>query len=75
MGNAKNISLPRDIWINTKGQYMKESNLLAIYANIKQLKGEVLLNIKGKYMKESDTLAGNAAKISQRRKLWMHTKK
>ena len=45
--------------LNTKGQYMKESNTLAGNAIIKQLQRKVLPNTKGQYIKESNTLAGN----------------
>ena len=54
-----NIGL--NIMLNTKGQYMKDSNILAGNAPIKQLQNLVLLNIKEQYMKESNTLANNAA--------------
>ena len=44
--------LQRDILLDIKGQYMKESNTNAGNAIIKQLQREVLLNTKGQYMKE-----------------------
>ena len=40
---------------------MKESNILADNAIIKQLQNFHLLNIKEQYIKESNTLAANAA--------------
>ena len=45
--------------LNTKGQYMKKSNIIADNATIKLLQREVLLNTKGQYMKESNFLVGN----------------
>ena len=36
--------LIKDIWLNTKGQYMKESNTLAVIVTIKQLQKEIWLN-------------------------------
>ena len=54
--DVTNISLRKDIWIYTKGQFTKESNIHAANANIKQLQGIILLNITGQYMKESITL-------------------
>ena len=45
--NVANFSLRREVWVDTKGQYMKESNTLAVCANIKQLQGVISLNITG----------------------------
>ena len=45
--SAANISLRRDIWQHIKEEYMKESDTLAVNANIEQLQGVVLLNITG----------------------------
>ena len=53
---------------------MKESNILAVNANIEQLQRAVSLNTTGQYMKESDTLADNAANISLRKEIWINTK-
>ena len=39
---------------------MKESNIHAGNANIKQLQSQLLLSTKGQYMKESNIHAGNA---------------
>ena len=50
--------------MNTKGQYMKESNTLADNASNISLGRKILINTKGQYMKESNTLAENASKIS-----------
>ena len=48
--------------LNTKGQYMKESNTLAGNATIKLLRGEILLDTKGQYMKELNTLVDSGEK-------------
>ena len=53
---------------------MKESNILAVNANIEQLQRAVSLNTTGQYMKESNTLAVNAANISLRKEIWIDTK-
>ena len=42
---------------HTKRQYMRESNIRAGNATIKQLQREVLIDTKGEYMKESNILA------------------
>ena len=62
--NAKKNLLHCQIWLDTKGQCMKEANTLLDnigYANIKQLERGILVNTKSQYMKESNILAGNAA--------------
>ena len=46
--------------MNTKVQYMKESNIHVDNATIEQQQREGLLNTKGQYMKELNTLVGNA---------------
>ena len=46
---------------------MKESNILAEIANIKQVQRKVWLNTKGEYMKESNILAGNVVNNFLRR--------
>ena len=46
----------KEILLTTKGQYMKESNILAGNATIKQHRKEILPDIKGQYMKESNPL-------------------
>ena len=46
-----------EVLLNTKEQWMKESNTLSGNASIKQQQKEVLLNTKGQYMKESNTPA------------------
>ena len=50
--NAIIKQLKSQVLLNTKGQYMKESNTLAGIVIMKQLQKEVLFNIKGQYMKE-----------------------
>ena len=50
--------------LNTKRQYMKESNTLVDNAAINLLQRDILLNTKRQYMKESNTLADDAAIIS-----------
>ena len=72
-GNVVNIFLIREIWMNTRGQDVKESNTLAAYANIEQLQGVILLNITGEYMKGSNTLADNVANNYLTREVWIHT--
>ena len=52
--------LQREVLFDTKGQYMKESNILVGNAIIKQLQREVLLNTKGQYMKLSNPLVSSA---------------
>ena len=52
--------LQREIFLNIKGQYMKESNMLAGNATIKLHQKEILLDTKGQYMKEPNILVGNA---------------
>ena len=49
-GNATIKQLEREVFRNTKGQYVKESNILVVNATIKQLKIETLLNTKEQYM-------------------------
>ena len=59
--NNMNIKqFQREIFLYTKGQYMRESNILSDNATIKLLQRSILLNTKGQYMKESDIRAGNA---------------
>ena len=41
---------------------MKDSNIIAGNATIKQQQKEVLLNTKGQYMKESNTLVNSVEK-------------
>ena len=57
VGNADNNSLKREILLNTKGEYMKESNTLV---GKNSLKKEILVRTKGQYMMVSNTHAGNA---------------
>ena len=52
---------------------MKESNILADNATIKQLQKEILLITKEQYTKESNTLVGNAAYNSLRREVLQDT--
>ena len=58
--NATRNFQKKDVLLNTKGQYMKESNTLADNAIGNLQVGEFLLYTKGKRMKESNTLADNA---------------
>ena len=63
-----------EILLNTKGQFMKESNTLVGYAIIKQLTSLILLNTKGQYMKESNTLAGYVTIKQQQREVLLNIK-
>ena len=53
--------------MNTKGQYMKKSNINANNSIIKQDQKEALPNTKEQYMKESNIHADNAT-IKQQQK-------
>ena len=53
--------------MSTKGQYMKESNILVSNAAIEQHQKEILLNTKEQYMKDSNIPVGNAT-IKQQHK-------
>ena len=57
-----------------KGQYLKESNILASISTIKQQQKEVLLNTKGQYMKESNILADNATIKQQQKEVFLDIK-
>ena len=48
----------KEILLDTKGQYMKESNILVSNATMKQLQRAILLDIKGQDMKELDSHEG-----------------
>ena len=50
--NAIIEHLQSHILLNIKGQYMKESNTLAVNVVNIFLRREVLIDIKGQYMKE-----------------------
>ena len=50
----------QEVLLNIKGQYMRESNILAGNATIKQQQREVLQRTKKQYMKELNTLANSA---------------
>ena len=52
VGNAIIKQLQILILHNIKGQYMKELNTLADYANNNFLKRDILLDTKEKYMKD-----------------------
>ena len=54
---------------NTKGQYMKESNILAGNAENISLRREIWINTKDQYMKKSNILAGNATNNFLRREV------
>ena len=59
-----NNFLRREIWLNTKGQHMKESSTFADNV-VNNFHSRVLfLDTKGQYMRESNTLA-NFASIRQ----------
>ena len=60
--------------MNTKGQYMKESNILVSNATIKQYQKKVLLNTKAQYMKESNSPPGSATIKQQQKEIWLNTK-
>ena len=62
----------KDIFRNTKGQNMKESN--AKNAIIKQHQKEILLNTKGQHMKELDFHAGIVINNILRRQILQITK-
>ena len=55
-GNAATDQLQRDILLDTKGQYTKESNTLAGNMIIKQAQMEILPDTNWQYMKEWNTL-------------------
>ena len=74
MDSVENNLLHSQVWPNTKGQYMKESNTLADNANIKQNQKDILFGTKRQCMKESDTLAGNAT-IKQLQRVILLNKK
>ena len=59
--------------LNTKEQYMKESDILADNATIKQLQKGILLNTKQQYMKDSNIPAGNATIKQLPRAILLHT--
>ena len=48
----------KEVFVNTKGQYMKELNILVSNVTIKQLQRAISLNIQGKHIKELDSHAG-----------------
>ena len=50
--SVANISLRKEIYINTKGKYMEVSNTLADNAENISLRREIWLNTKGEYTKE-----------------------
>ena len=56
VGNASNNFLRRDLFLNTKGQYMRESNTLVDYATINFLIRETKLNTKELSMKVFDQI-------------------
>ena len=55
--------------LNTKGQSMRVSSILAGNAVRNLLRREISLNTKRKSMKESSILAGNAARNLLRREI------
>ena len=64
----------KDILLDTKGQYMKESDTLAGNAIIKQQQRDILLNTKGQCMKESCILAANATIKQHQKDILLNTK-
>ena len=58
---------------NIKAQYMKDSNILAGNATIKQNKTEILLNTRGQYQKESNILVSNAKIKQHHRGIFLNT--
>ena len=58
MADVNIKQLIKDISLNTKGQYMKETNTLAPNVTIKELQKEIWVNTKEQYMKESNTPCG-----------------
>ena len=50
VGNVANISLRRELWIDTRGKYMKESNTLVDNAANIFLGRKVWLDTKEEYM-------------------------
>ena len=58
--NATIKQLQSQVLLNTKEEFMKESNTLAGNATIKPLQSQVSLCTKGQHMKESNTIVGNA---------------
>ena len=75
MGIVANDSMMRQLLLNTKGKYMKESNTLAGNASIKQLQMDILLKTKGQYLKESNSLAGNATNKQHQKAILQDTKR
>ena len=59
----------------TKELYMKESNILAVNAIIRQVQRQVLFNTNVQNMKESNILACNAANNSLKREVLLNTKR
>ena len=60
MENATIKLLQREVWLNNKGMYMKDLNMLAGNLVNNFLRRDIWLNTKGQYMKESSILAENA---------------
>ena len=68
VGNATIKQHPKEIWINTKYEYMRKSKFpcgqcnhqATSKGNIDQHQEGILMNTRGPYMKESIFLAGNA---------------
>ena len=58
MDNATIKQHQKTIWLNTKGQCMRESNILVSNATIKQPQRAISLHIKGQHMKVLDSYAG-----------------
>ena len=61
-----NNLLKRGILLNTKGQYMKESNTLAGNAGNNLLKRVILVNTKRQYIKVSNNVVGKSHKTAKK---------
>ena len=47
--NAANVSLRREVWINTEGKYMRESNTLAANAANISPRRQIWIHTEGQY--------------------------
>ena len=74
MSNATIKQHQKEILLDTKGQYMKESNTLASYVANTFRRREIWIHTKGQYIKESNTFADNAKNISLQKEVWLNTK-
>ena len=58
MGNVANNFLRREVSLNTKRHFIKESNIFVGNASNNFLRREVKLNMNKHHIKESNSLAG-----------------